>query len=65
MNKLPCFGDRKWSFATTLNGALSGMVSFNFYRMRRQWQEMVNDNESNQHFQPPGKVAWFGEYKGA
>ncbi|XP_055998053.1 putative ammonium transporter 1 [Ostrea edulis] len=27
LNKLPCFGDRKWSFATTLNGALAGMVS--------------------------------------
>jgi Amt family ammonium transporter len=27
MNKLPCFGDRKWSFSTTLNGALAGMVS--------------------------------------
>ena len=27
LNKLPCFGDRKWSFATTLNGALVGMVS--------------------------------------
>ncbi|XP_011442564.3 putative ammonium transporter 1 [Magallana gigas] len=27
MNKLPWFGDRKWSFATTLNGALAGMVA--------------------------------------
>lgn len=28
MNKLPWFGDRKWSFATTLNGALAGMVRY-------------------------------------
>ncbi|XP_060080863.1 putative ammonium transporter 1 [Ylistrum balloti] len=27
MNKLPYFGDRKWSFLTTLNGALTGMVA--------------------------------------
>ncbi|XP_062589068.1 putative ammonium transporter 1 [Saccostrea cucullata] len=27
MNKISLFGDRKWSFATTLNGALAGMVA--------------------------------------
>ncbi|XP_033752653.1 putative ammonium transporter 1 isoform X1 [Pecten maximus] len=27
MNKLPAIGDKKWSFLTTLNGALTGMVA--------------------------------------
>ncbi|OWF37328.1 putative ammonium transporter 1 isoform X2 [Mizuhopecten yessoensis] len=27
MNRLPFIGDKKWSFLTTLNGALTGMVS--------------------------------------
>lgn len=52
LNKLPCFGDRKWSFATTLNGALAGMVSsrdytkvwfswINVFRICLQWLEML------------------------
>lgn len=39
MNKLPWFGDRKWSFATTLNGALAGMVRYRYIYCRNMMQE--------------------------
>lgn len=39
MNKLPWFGDRKWSFATTLNGALAGMVRYRYIYCINMMQE--------------------------
>lgn len=42
MNKLPWFGDRKWSFATTLNGALAGMVRYRYIYCINMMQEYAS-----------------------